>query len=84
MLTVQWDSFLGVHRMGQLCDYTQRHVWGGGSPGATVAAATPEGEGANTTDGWTLSIDAIHLFGTALAIVGALLHASRHQRPRGL
>jgi hypothetical protein len=54
----------------------QRHVWGGGSPGATVAAASPEGEGVNATDGWALSTNAIHLFATALAIVGALLHAS--------
>eukprot|EP01043_Picozoa_sp_COSAG02_P038659 COSAG02_NODE_2997_length_7580_cov_8.348750_6_plen_254_part_00 len=73
--TVHWTGFWAHTGWG--CATTmQRHVWGGGSPGATVAAASPEGEGINATDGWTLSTDAIHLFATALTTVGALLHAS--------
>ena len=54
----------------------QRHVWGGGSPGATGAAASPEGESVQANDWWKLSTDLIHVFATGFAIIGALLHAS--------
>lgn len=74
--TVQWTGFWAHAGWGSCATTMQRQVWGGGSPGATVAAASPEGEGVNATDGWTSYTDAIHLFATALAIVGALLHAS--------
>jgi hypothetical protein len=61
---------------GSCATTMQRHVWGGGSPGATGAAASPESESVQANDGWKLSTDVIHVSATGFAIIGALLHAS--------
>ena len=54
----------------------QRHVWGGGSPGATVAVVTPEVEGVHNIDGWTLSTDAVNLLATGLVPHSGVLQPS--------